>query len=67
MLKGATLTGEASKWHPENNNIYTGTPNNLVGDLVLVPLQHVVGTGPEVEEGLLDDPDHVPGVRNALH
>ena len=32
-----------------------------VGDLVLVPLQHVIGSGAEVEEGLLDHPHHVPG------
>ena len=33
----------------------------LIRDLVLVPLYHVVGPGPEVEERLLDDPDHVGG------
>ena len=33
----------------------------LVGDLVLDVLQSVVGRGPKVEEGLLDDADHVGG------
>ena len=33
----------------------------LVGDLVLDVLQPVVGGGPKVEEGLLDDADHVGG------
>ena len=33
----------------------------LVGDLVLDVLQPVVGRRPKVEEGLLDDADHVGG------
>ena len=33
----------------------------LVGDLVLDVLQAVVGRRPKVEEGLLDDADHVGG------
>ena len=36
-------------------------PCKLVGDLVLDVLEAVVGGRPEVEEGLLDDADHVGG------
>ena len=38
-----------------------GGDHALVGNLVLVVLDHVVRPRPEVEEGLLDDADHVGG------
>ena len=35
-------------------------PVGLIWNLVLVPLQHIVSSRTEVQEGLLDHPHHEP-------